>query len=58
MTENSKTVLSAFFASKNGKESLSTKIISSVSPELSIVKVTEVELEYLHTNVENYLNYP
>ena len=50
--------MSAFFASKNGKESLSTKIISSVSPELSIGKLTEVELEYLHTNVENYLNYP
>ena len=41
---------------KNGKEGLVTKIISSVFPELSIGKVTEVELEYLHTDVENYLN--
>ena len=30
---------------KNGKEGLVTKIISSVFPELSIGKVTEVELE-------------
>ena len=41
---------------KNGKESLVTRIISSVFPHLSIRKVTEVELEYLHIDVENYLN--
>ena len=41
---------------KNGKKGLVTKIISSVFPELSIGEVTKVEPEFLHRDVENYLN--
>jgi len=40
----------------NGRAELVTKLISSVFPILSIGKVTEIELEYLHTDVEKYLN--
>ena len=39
-----------------GKEDLVTKLIRSVFPDLSISKVTEIELEYLHTDIENYLD--
>ena len=41
---------------KEGKEELATRIVQSTFPDFNIGQVTEIELEYLHTKVENYLN--
>ena len=41
---------------QEGKGQTVTKIFQSVFPDMSIQEVTEVDLEYLHTDVENYLN--
>jgi hypothetical protein len=41
---------------KEGKDELATRIVQSIFPDFNIGQVTEIELEYLHTKVENYLN--
>lgn len=41
---------------KEGKDELATRIVQSTFPDFNIGQVTEIELEYLHTDVENYLN--
>ena len=33
-----------------------TQIISTIFPQFDIADVTEIELEYLHEDIENYLN--
>lgn len=41
---------------KERKDELTTRIVQSIFPDFNIGQVTEIELEYLHTDVENYLN--
>lgn len=41
---------------KDGETELVTRLVSSAFPAFAIGQVTEIELEYLHTDVENYLN--
>lgn len=41
---------------ENGQEDVITKIITAVFPDMNIARVTEIGLEFLHTDVENYLN--
>lgn len=41
---------------KEGKTELATEIFQKIFPEMCIMKVTEVGLEFLHTDIENYLN--
>lgn len=38
-----------------GQEEIVTRIVKSIFPQIAIGKVTEVGLEYLHTDIENYL---
>ena len=38
-----------------GKEALVTQIVQAIFPTIAIGRVTEVGLEYLHTDIENYL---
>lgn len=40
----------------NGQEEVVTKIITAVFTDMNIACVTEIGLEFLHTDVENYLN--
>ena len=41
---------------KDGHQELVTTLVRSVFPHLPIGQVTKIKLEYLHTNVEKYLN--
>ena len=40
---------------KEGKEDIVTRIVRAIFPQIAIGNVTEVGLEYLHTDIENYL---
>lgn len=37
------------------KEAIVTQIVQAIFPTIAIGRVTEVDLEYLHTDIENYL---
>lgn len=41
---------------KRGKENEVSAIFRAIFPDKGIAKVEQVELEYLHTDIENYLN--
>ena len=41
---------------EEGKTELVSSIFNTIFPDMGIKEVTEVGLEYLHTDVENYLN--
>lgn len=41
---------------EEGKEEIVSRIFKAIFPDKSIGKVTEVGLEYLHTDIKNYLN--
>ena len=41
---------------KEGKEEVVTTIFKAIFPDKHIREVTKVELEFLHTKIENYLN--
>lgn len=41
---------------QEGKENEVTAVFQAIFPDKSIQKVTEVGLEFLHTDIENYLN--